>query len=291
MEKISEKSVFSYGLDVEFILRDKKTHLPVSAIDKIEGTKIHPLKVPGGALQADGVLAEINIHPAYSHFDWMKNVSMVLKSLKSIADRYNCYIDFNTIETEFPDKELEDYRAWESGCEPDYNMFTGQENPTVVFDNKIRTCGGHIHIGNPIFRKDHKIAKNLLYHFNFFLSLLMKKEEPPNTRREIYGKWGSYRPKPYGVELRFPSNYWCKNFYYISYMFIYLKQIETKIFEGVSVKEKELIYNPNNLINLLYNKSYKFDDLKYFSFNNYLKRMKISLSEIPVDSINLGSGN
>lgn len=202
----------SFGLDAEFIIRDKKTHLPVSMIGKLGGSKQKPLKVPRGALQEDGVLAEINIRPAKSLFEWETNITTVLHYLEKAVEKMGCYVDYNSIEEIYPDSELNHSLAWQSGCDPDYNCWTEERNPIVPYETPLRTCGGHIHIGfrdidqyKPNFRA--QVARQLDLGVGIPLFVI----EPPNNRRSIYGKPGAYRPKPYGVELRTPSNFWLKS--------------------------------------------------------------------------------
>lgn len=200
------------GLDAEFIIRNKDTKLPVSMIGKLGGDKQNPRRIPFGALQEDGVLAEINIDPARSWFEWERNISSVLKYLEGEVRQMGCYVDYNSIEAEYPSSEMQDERAWLRGCEPDWNCWTGEKNEASDFKSRLRTCGGHIHIGfkdiqsrNPDFRRDW--AKLL----DMFIGIPLYQIEPKNNRRELYGSPGSFRPKPYGAELRTPSNFWLKS--------------------------------------------------------------------------------
>jgi hypothetical protein len=103
----------------------------------------------------------------------------------------------------------------ELGCNPDYNAYTLEPNPTpngsdVVF----RTGAGHLHIGwtdgaegMEHFEKCARLVKQLDYTVG--LVTLLFDDEP--RRRALYGKAGAFRPKPYGLEYRVPSNAWCKS--------------------------------------------------------------------------------
>ena len=211
-QSIAINSMYSVGLDAEFIIRDKKTGLPVSMVGKIGGDKKNPLKVPRGALQEDGVLAEINIHPVKSFFDFERNFSTVIRHLEEKVNPLGCYIDFNSIEAEYPDEELNCEQAWRSGCDSDFNAWSGEKNEIMEFMDNRRTCGGHIHLG---IKNINRASPNLRRLYAQFLDLnvgtILLTEEPKNNRRKLYGMPGAYRPKPYGIELRTPSNYWLKN--------------------------------------------------------------------------------
>lgn len=264
---ISPNNKVTFGLDAEFIIRDKDTNLPVSMIDKIGGTKRRPLKVPYGALQEDGVLAEINIDPARTLFEWERNITTVLKCLENMVKKYNCYVDYNSITAEYPISEMKDHRAWESGCDPDFNCWTDNKNDPKEFESTLRTCGGHIHVGfkginsfRPDFRNS--LARTLDYYVGVPLFFY----EPENKRRELYGSPGAFRPKPYGVELRTPSNYWLKSSQMRKYTFFLL----------CNALEKDFISGDVIDYNELYLKSSAEERMEYFKikfekFNRNLK--------------------
>lgn len=202
---------YTLGLDVEFILRDKITNLPKSAIGIIPGTKANPHRVSRGTLQADGVLLEIGIDPVDNYFDFEKNISTVLTEAKRFANRANCYIS-DSIEAEYPEHEVMSTEAWEAGCSPFWNCWTGEEYPKVEFDSLLRTCGGHIHIG---FKEIEKVKADFKDHLAMvceaYVGFPVSDMEPKTRRREVYGKPGAFRYKPYGVEIRTPSNFWIFN--------------------------------------------------------------------------------
>lgn len=140
---------------------------------------------------------------------------------RSGASKYNCYLS-KDIEAEFPEAELNSSLAWESGCDPDWNCWTGEEYQKLDYSSRLRTCGGHIHVGKKwsyggIFRKrahpdDYKVdphyKESLAKTLDFYLGTMVAYLEPKNKRRSLYGREGAFRFKPYGVELRTPSNYW-----------------------------------------------------------------------------------
>jgi hypothetical protein len=107
-------------------------------------------------------------------------------------------------------------KATELGCDPDFNAYTGVQNPVPDGNSDFRTAAGHIHVGwgegFDISSEDHmndciyitKALDNVL----FVLSNMWDTDE---KRRELYGQRGSFRPKSYGMEYRVLSNAWLKH--------------------------------------------------------------------------------
>lgn len=91
-------------------------------------------------------------------------------------------------------------------CDPDYNVWEGGKPNTVgkAGDNG-RCAGGHIHIG---YDNHTRVTNNYIVKaMDLFLSVPLTLMEPPNRRKEMYGKAGAHRPQPWGVEYRSTSNY------------------------------------------------------------------------------------
>lgn len=254
------------GLDAEFVIRSKKTGLPVSMIDKIGGVKEFPKRVKHGALQEDGVLAEINIDPVKDFYTFERNLSSVLHSLQEICNKYDYYIDFNSICAKYPESELMDFRALEAGCEPDYCAFTGEQRPKPEFTSTLRTCGGHIHFGIPYPDSKPFIRRQLVGLAEIGIGLPLAIVEPPNDRRRLYGSFGSYRPKSYGVEIRSPSNHWLTKAYLRKFTFSRAQQILWSVSRINSYKRHE------ELAQLKYN----FDALQKYPLSKYITGLPMS---------------
>jgi hypothetical protein len=203
---------FKIGADPELFIIEKATGKLVSAHGMLPGDKKNPHRVPHGAVQVDGMAAEFNIDPASNVNDFVRNIKSVMASLQEIiGDKY----ELVAIPTAHFGAEMIDaqpHEAKELGCDPDYNAWTGEENPTPDVDTPYRTGAGHVHIGwtngQDIAGAEHKqicehLIRNLDLHTTPFLRL-----EDDVLRRELYGKAGAYRPKSYGVEYRTPSNVW-----------------------------------------------------------------------------------
>lgn len=209
------KIVLKIGADPEMFVRDKRTGKIVSAHDLLPGTKTEPHKVPLGAIQVDGVAAEFNIDPVTDSGNFLKNIGSVVGSLQStIGPDFELVSEPYTIFDEAYFKSLPD-ETRELGCNPDYNAWTGQVNDKPDGGTYMRTAAGHIHIGwtenedprdRTHFEDCQVIAKNLDYYLGLY-SLMWDQDK---TRRSLYGKAGSFRPKPYGVEYRPLSNVWLR---------------------------------------------------------------------------------
>jgi hypothetical protein len=204
------------GADPELFLRDIKTSKLVSAHDLLKGTKENPFKVNCGAVQVDGVAAEFNINPATSNLEFVTNIQVVMQQLQAMLPYHELQIYPVAVFDEAYFKMLPE-ETRKLGCNPDFNAWTGKQNPPP--DGSIttmRTASGHIHIGwtedadvdDPSHFDDCcEVAKQLDYYIGV-MSLLWDND---NRRRELYGKAGAFRVKPYGMEYRTLSNRWLIN--------------------------------------------------------------------------------
>jgi hypothetical protein len=202
------------GADPELFMRNPNTGAFVSAHGAVPGTKREPFKVPYGAIQIDGTALEFNIDPASTVDEFVHNLTSVRSQIAAYVPGYNVVAEPVAIY----DKDYFDWDvpgpAKELGCDPDYNGWTNMTNPRPEPGNKpMRTAAGHIHIGwtegQDVFDKSHfelcsLVSRQLDYYLGIY-SLLWDKD---GTRRELYGRAGAFRPKPYGVEYRVLSNSW-----------------------------------------------------------------------------------
>lgn len=206
------------GADPELFMKNTNSGEFVSAHEqdgpRIPGTKLEPFKVPYGAIQVDGTALEFNIDPAATVDQFVHNLKSVRKTLEEMVPGYNVVAEPVAIFDQ-------DYFTWqvpsiaqELGCMPDFNGWTHKTNPRPETQGKpIRTASGHIHIGwgndFDVEDKEHfihccRVSRQLDYYLGIH-SLLWDKDP---TRRELYGKAGAFRPKPYGMEYRVLSNRW-----------------------------------------------------------------------------------
>jgi hypothetical protein len=206
---------FLIGADPEVFVR--KNGKPLSAYGMIEGTKDSPKKTSNGAVQVDGMALEFNIDPTpYRDFNAFNfNIVKTVRDLKELAGGVTLVPEpVQEFGKEFMDAQPD--AAKELGCDPDFNAYTGEENPRPDGDRPFRTGAGHVHVGwgegIPVDNPEHfEICQGFVKMLDATVGLYMAYIDRDPRRRELYGKAGAFRVKPYGVEYRTPSNVWIKN--------------------------------------------------------------------------------
>lgn len=210
---------FQFGADPELFIQHIETGEFISAGGIIPGTKDEPVKVPYGAIQQDGVAAEFNIDPVTSFEEFDRNIVSVIGSLKKhVPDGYRLVGLPSAVFTLERWDKVADYDKI-LGCSPDMNAWTGDVNPPPAMDGELertRCAGGHIHIGwtenAELSDMAHlKNANELVQQLDYYLGAWSLKHDTDPTRRNLYGKAGACRVKPYGVEYRVLSNFWLRN--------------------------------------------------------------------------------
>jgi len=189
----------------------------VSGFGLIPGTKKAPHKVKGGAVQVDGMALEFNIDPASDADTFTSNIESVLSQMVDMLPEGVEPLHQQSVELSEEFLQSQPKEAVEIGCDPDFSAWDiGAPNERMDENIPIRCVGGHVHIGwgedLDIHSSEHMelcclIATELDYRLAF-PSLLFDKD---TNRRGLYGKLGSFRPKPYGMEYRTLSNFWITN--------------------------------------------------------------------------------
>jgi len=194
------------GADPEAFLYNEQGF--VSAEGKFGGTKENPkiLERPGFAVQEDNVMVEFNIPPATSSQELKDNLQYMVDYIKVGAKQFDCTLN-KAASAEFEISQLNTEQAMTFGCEPDFNAYTRDVNQGIVIENeRLRTAGGHIHIGYDNPNEEHSLA--LIRALDITLGLASIVKDRDTRRRSMYGKAGAYRLKPFGVEYRTLSNFW-----------------------------------------------------------------------------------
>ena len=199
------------GADPEFFLKKGRSY--VSAHDLLPGTKAVPYQVKDGAIQVDGTAVEYNINPASCSKEFVDNNVSVLGEIRGmLPDDYSFIFRPHVMyRQEYYDK-LPDYSKL-LGCEPDFCAYSKGQNPPPVPIGTMRTAAGHLHFGwtegkdvnDPGHMEDGRMLVQMLDQHLYPVSLVW---DGDTQRRRMYGKMGSYRIKPYGVEYRPLSCAW-----------------------------------------------------------------------------------
>jgi len=210
------------GADIELFLQHRQTKEIVSAEGYVQGTKDHPYCFDAKnlffATSLDNVLAEFCIPPAHNKVEFYNNIRKSVWYINKTIPKDYCTVALPS--AHLAEKYLQTEQARKFGCEPDYNAYTGyQNNRPFCEDLTLRSAGGHIHIGykdaTHYTPNTHEIKdldrRAIIQALDLFVGVPSIILEPDNKRKELYGKAGSFRPKPYGVEYRTPSNFYLQN--------------------------------------------------------------------------------
>lgn len=209
-----DRQIADYQAYMDYYKQNEKKVEFVSGHDLIPGTKKEPFKVPGGAIQVDGVALEFNINPAKTFQEFSTNINTVLSELKQRALKPGLDLSFSPVArfstaewSRIPDENKV------LGCIPDFNGYTCEENPTPNGEVDFRTASGHIHLGwgegFDITSGAHIADCGLLAtQLDMTIGVFTPYWDTDQTRRKLYGKPGCFRPKSYGMEYRSPSNAW-----------------------------------------------------------------------------------
>ena len=219
------------GADPECLLVDKIGNFK-AVCGLLDGhDKWNPFQVPdmeqGFTFQEDNVCIEFGVPPASTAAQFKHHIKAVqkrfLKEYKHLKfSNLSCAV--------FPDEEMKHPAAHIFGCEADFNAWNGKVNkkPKPPVPN-MRSAGGHVHIETKLD------VRKVIQACDLFLgvpSILMDNGE---MRKQLYGKAGCYRSKPYGGEYRTLSNFW----------FLNPDKYSSWVWEGVA-RALDLVNTPTN---------------------------------------------
>lgn len=216
-------NLLTVGADVEFFLVDKKTGKPVSSEGITKGSKYSPhfFNDDGhSSTSLDNVATEITIPPAKNAAEFSR---FLTRSVRYVEQNLPEGLGILMVPAvSFDEESLMTENAMMFGCEPDYNAWTGKVNNKPLADDwTLRSAGGHLHCGIdnievPFsgriqrYKVDSQRA-NIVQVLDLFVSIPLVIMEPDNRRKELYGKAGAFRPKPYGLEYRTVSNHYMRS--------------------------------------------------------------------------------
>lgn len=166
-------------------------------------------------IQEDNVLVEFDTNPQDTLEKFIKNIQDGIKACNQVVDEVNHDVAEKICSHVYTLDELKSFHksVFEFGCDPDFNALTGAVNPKpTAADPGLRTAGGHVHIGykdNMPKGMDFTQSQSLMGVLcDYYLGLFSMLEDKDDRRKELYGKAGAVRMKPYGIEYRTMSNFW-----------------------------------------------------------------------------------
>lgn len=205
-------SGFSMGADPEFMLKRGDTY--VSAIEIIKGDTGNRINIGGHQFYWDNVMAECAIKPGFSKKEVVGNFQSCLQIYADLVAPCKLIAQASQ---EYPPEALMSQESQIVGCVPDtcaYMMLVTKPPKDKMIGKPLRSCGGHIHLGQEGgILDDHGYEAVLVIHFlDLFLgipSLFIDKDPTSTLRRFLYGQAGRYRvQEPYGMEYRSLGNFW-----------------------------------------------------------------------------------
>jgi Phage phiEco32-like COOH.NH2 ligase-type 2 len=203
-------SKFLIGADPEIFLRNPFGNL-TSAIGLVPGTKEAPADIPGlprgYMVQHDNVAVEFGIPPAETSEGFVNSINAAMDAI-SQQILMGMYTYDRASAHSFPEEELRHPAARQFGCDPDFNAWNnGRVNPRPkADDHTLRAAGGHVHVGYELQGKENILR--FVQLMDLVLGVPSTLMDTAQARRQLYGKPGAFRVKPYGVEYRTLSNFW-----------------------------------------------------------------------------------
>lgn len=201
-------NIVTLGADPEFFIETREGKMK-SIIGLLGGTKDEPRWIDDFGefkVQEDNVAAEYNIPASSSRERFIEHILWPQKVIAKLigTDRFQISTKASS---QFPIEELQDPKAQEFGCDPDYSAWTMRHNQKPECDDKtFRTAGGHVHIG--LEDKDPMNIIRIIRNMDKFLGVWSVLHDQDNERRKLYGAAGCFRPQPHGAEYRTLSNFW-----------------------------------------------------------------------------------
>lgn len=234
-----KRTEITIGCDPEYFLK-KSGRFTAAEFTGCLGTKDKPVPLPrGGAVQVDGCALEFNIAPARTSREFDLNIQNTLDDIRNVISSDFEFIFQPSVTFSQTEWKKISEKSKMLGCDPDYDAYTQQPKspPAGSGERPFRTAAGHLHVGF-LEGADVKDLSHI-YDCSVITQYLDKIVgqfqylwDNDNDRRRLYGDYGSFRPKPYGLEYRVLSNKWVLDRPLRRFLFEYIKNGVEYLLDG-----------------------------------------------------------
>ena len=213
--KKDRKVASNHTLRKKYLKLIRQNNKIIPCVGLFPGTKTKPHRPKGWgegyAIQEDNVMLEFNIPATKSASSFYQTMQHVTKLVTLLCKTKDLIPMWDKSEHNFAVADLKSPQAMTFGCDPDLNAYTGgvQRNAPPDF-GRLRTCGGHIHIGGDFNCPDFVVVLFLELAFATYYGCSFVVDNT-DKRHMWYGQPGTFRTKPYGIEYRTLSNNWANN--------------------------------------------------------------------------------
>ena len=164
----------------------------------------------GGTYHWDNALLEVTNNPEDSFSKCVHSLNrmqrLALQEISSInGNRQHAYFVENlTCAIEYSAEELDTPEAWKAGCDPSLNAYNKPTGRGIRYKDNWRFGGTHFNIDCTGSKEQFAMALDNTLGLISVLATQCPEDE--RRRRELYGRAGEYRSKPFGIEYRVLSN-------------------------------------------------------------------------------------
>jgi len=270
-----------FGSDPEFVIK-RPTGEVISApkamqlIPKLEKVRLPKIKTRYGLVFPDNANLEMSINPGSTKQEVIDITTNLFKITKNMLSDAEEGMSIHTIPAlEYSKEQLDHPICKVFGCEPDFNIFNNSRNviPEGAAESPFRTCGGHVHI-SPSGSKESNFfdtfegVQSVGKHFELLIGAsavgFLDKTPEAALRKNLYGKAGAHRLKPYGIECRSQSNYWYKHPKLVEYMFDSVEIVKKMAMEQEYKTDWNALEHSLNANNEVYCNNLVVDILEYY---------------------------
>lgn len=222
---------------------------------------------------------QVELHPSASGCRQLaaRSIKYAITDAAAIAERAGAELSFalsHVVDDKVWKKTPSDVKKF--GCNPTENVHEKNQKRVTGKREKFRAGGGHIHVGAlNVSEKNDLPTIVKLFDIVVGNTLVLLDRDPANiTRRKNYGRAGEYRPKPYGVEYRVPSNFWLRHYVLWSLASGLIRNAMVHYRNGFAA---ELIakFDMKDIRNAINNNDYELAHKNYLVYIEFLKEKMI----------------